>query len=169
MAARHDFGLVTHISPEAIGQPGQRRFRLRILTADSESASLWLEKEQLTAVGDAVESVLSDEEYRYERLPLDDLEPDPVFPLSPDVDLQVGQLSMGINRETRHIVLMGSEAAPESEAESFTVEFDYRRGHELRRSIREVVSAGRPPCPLCSGPVDPAGHVCARSNGHHPH
>jgi uncharacterized repeat protein (TIGR03847 family) len=31
---------------------------------------------------------------------------------------------------------------------------------------REVVRAGRPVCPLCSQPKDPAGHVCPRSNGH---
>jgi uncharacterized repeat protein (TIGR03847 family) len=30
-----------------------------------------------------------------------------------------------------------------------------------------VVSAGRPPCPLCAEPLDPAGHVCIRLNGYH--
>ena len=42
------------------------------------------------------------------------------------------------------------------------------RGYELRRQIADVVAAGRPPCPLCGAPMDPAGHVCPRSNGHHP-
>jgi hypothetical protein len=28
------------------------------------------------------------------------------------------------------------------------------------------VKAGRPICPMCSQPKDPAGHVCPRSNGH---
>jgi uncharacterized repeat protein (TIGR03847 family) len=31
---------------------------------------------------------------------------------------------------------------------------------------RRVVAAGRPPCPLCSLPLDPAGHVCPRQNGY---
>jgi uncharacterized repeat protein (TIGR03847 family) len=31
---------------------------------------------------------------------------------------------------------------------------------------RELVAAGRPPCPLCGGPLDPDGHVCPRTNGH---
>ncbi|MEX2081654.1 MAG: DUF3090 family protein, partial [Dehalococcoidia bacterium] len=31
----------------------------------------------------------------------------------------------------------------------------------------EVVAAGRPPCPLCTAPLDPAGHVCVKRNGHH--
>ena len=32
---------------------------------------------------------------------------------------------------------------------------------------RRVVSAGRPPCPLCGLPLDPGGHVCPRQNGYH--
>jgi uncharacterized repeat protein (TIGR03847 family) len=31
---------------------------------------------------------------------------------------------------------------------------------------RLVISAGRPPCPLCDEPLDPAGHLCVRSNGY---
>ena len=31
---------------------------------------------------------------------------------------------------------------------------------------RRVVCAGRPPCPLCGLPLDPAGHVCPRQNGY---
>ncbi|MBA2739079.1 MAG: DUF3090 family protein [Actinomycetota bacterium] len=29
-----------------------------------------------------------------------------------------------------------------------------------------VVSAGRPPCPFCGQPLDPAGHLCPRANGY---
>lgn len=28
-----------------------------------------------------------------------------------------------------------------------------------------LVAAGRPPCPLCSAPLDPQGHICPRKNG----
>jgi uncharacterized repeat protein (TIGR03847 family) len=31
----------------------------------------------------------------------------------------------------------------------------------------EVVMSGRPACPLCGHPMDPNGHVCPKSNGHH--
>ena len=30
----------------------------------------------------------------------------------------------------------------------------------------QLVAAGRPPCPLCGLPLDAAGHVCPRQNGH---
>jgi uncharacterized repeat protein (TIGR03847 family) len=33
------------------------------------------------------------------------------------------------------------------------------------KRAQAVVSAGRPPCPFCGGPVDPAGHLCPRANG----
>jgi len=29
-----------------------------------------------------------------------------------------------------------------------------------------VISAGRPPCPLCEEPLDPEGHICVRTNGY---
>jgi uncharacterized repeat protein (TIGR03847 family) len=32
---------------------------------------------------------------------------------------------------------------------------------------RQLVSAGRPPCPLCAQPLDPSGHICPRQNGYH--
>lgn len=172
MGTVHDLGPLSHISAEAVGQPGQRRFRLRAVSREGDSASLWLEKEQLSALGDAVETVLRDEGYRYERLPLDDIEADPgAFPLSASIEARLARLSLGINRDAQVIVLHGSDSVDEDEPEATTVsfEFDYRRGYELRREIIEVVAAGRPLCPLCTAPMDPEGHVCVRTNGHHPH
>ena len=32
--------------------------------------------------------------------------------------------------------------------------------------IKELMKGGRPNCPVCSAPMDLAGHVCPRSNGH---
>jgi uncharacterized repeat protein (TIGR03847 family) len=32
-----------------------------------------------------------------------------------------------------------------------------------------AVEQGRPPCPLCGGPLDPSGHICPRLNGHARH
>ena len=31
---------------------------------------------------------------------------------------------------------------------------------------KELMKGSRPNCPVCSGPMDPTGHVCPRSNGH---
>ncbi|MEO8106384.1 MAG: DUF3090 family protein, partial [Actinomycetes bacterium] len=29
-----------------------------------------------------------------------------------------------------------------------------------------VIAAGRPPCPFCTLPLDPDGHICPRANGY---
>jgi uncharacterized repeat protein (TIGR03847 family) len=170
MAETRDFGPLIHISAEAIGQPGQRRFRLRALNGDGEYASLWVEKEQLTALGDAIDSVLKDQSYEYQRLPLDDAGLEPVLPLDAAVEMRIAQLSMGVDGDSHQIVLIGADG-PDTDADqsSITMKVDFRRGYELRRQIADVVAAGRPPCPLCTAPMDPAGHVCVRTNGHHPH
>src|SRR3989304_229715 len=44
-----DFGRAELLEPEAIGEPGQRTFRLRVISG-SEAASLWLGKERRIAV-----------------------------------------------------------------------------------------------------------------------
>jgi uncharacterized repeat protein (TIGR03847 family) len=171
MSDTNELGPVIHVSAEAIGQPGQRRFRLRALTEAGPSVSRWLEKEQLNSLGDAIDTVLEDQDYPQIPRPLDDLEPEPVFPLNFSIDFRVAQLSMGLNRDLRLVVLIASDAqepdAPGTTSISF--EFDYQRAYELRTQITSVVAAGRPPCPLCSGPMDPEGHVCVRTNGHNPH
>lgn len=167
MADRRDLGELAHISAEALGQPGQRRFRLRALTVEGDSAFLWMEKEQLKALGDAIESVLEGEGYTYRRLPLDDLEREPVFPLAAQVEMRAAQLSIGLNRQAERIVLIVAESPEPPGEAAVEFEFDYRRAYELRKQIADVVAAGRPPCPLCGGPIDPDGHVCPRSNGHH--
>jgi len=170
MGEQRDFGAVIFISAEAIGQPGQRRFRLRALNEPGESATLWLEKEQLSALGDAIETVLRSEAYQYQRLPLDDAGPEPVLPLDALVEMQVAQLSMGVNQDAEHVVVIATDGDPaDSDTVTLTIAFDYRRAYELRRQIADTVAAGRPTCPLCSAPMDPSGHVCVRSNGHHPH
>lgn len=171
MADAREFGELIYISAEAIGQPGQRRFRLRAMNERSELATLWLEKEQLIALGDAIEAVLKDEGFEYQRASLDDRGQEPVLPLDAIIDVQIAQLSMGLNRDTRRIVLIAGDSADPDQASGtlLQMEFDYRTGYELRARISEVVAAGRPPCPLCTGPMDPAGHVCVKTNGHHPH
>lgn len=170
MLGPHEFGPLAHIVAEAIGQPGQRRFRLLALNDEGQSACLWLEKEQLVALGEAIETVLRDEEFEYDLRPLDDLPREPVFPLNATIELRLAQLSMGVNRESRSVILIAADGPDDEEdTTAVTMSFDYRKSYEFRRQIAQVVNAGRPPCPLCTAPMDPAGHVCVKTNGHNPH
>ena len=161
-----EFGPVQHLSADAVGQPGQRRFRLRAISQGGAYAFVWMEKEQLSAIGEAIETTL--EHAGVEQDPSGPAEPDPVFPLEANLDLDVraGRLSLGLNEETRRIVVVGAEAPAEGEGEAISLEFDFDTARRLRVQITEVVAAGRPPCPFCGAPIDPEGHVCPRSNGH---
>ncbi len=170
MAEPETFGTVTFLGAEAVGQPGQRRFRIKVMNDEGRTASLWLEKESLTALGDAIETVLKDESFE-QRRPSTPSTPsdDPVFPWRCDLDFRVGQLSMGVYREQRQLVFMAAEVVAEGDESgaALQVAVDFGRGIDFRQQILRVVAAGRPPCPLCGGPLDPSGHVCPRQNGHH--
>ncbi|MCY3646167.1 MAG: DUF3090 family protein [Chloroflexota bacterium] len=161
-----EFGPVQHLSADAVGQPGQRRFRLRAISQGGAYAFVWLEKEQLSAIGEAIETTL--EHAEVVLTPSGPGEPEPVFPLQANLDLDVraGRLSLGLNEETRVIVIVAAEGASEAEGEAVSIEFDFDIARRLRAQITEVVAAGRQPCPFCGAPLDPEGHVCPRSNGH---
>ncbi len=166
--AKHDFGLAAHISAEAVGVPGQRRFRLCVVGESGQSASMWLEKEQLTALGTAIEAVLGDESYVHGTAALDDEIEEPPFPLSPTFDFRLARLSMALEKGTKTMVLLASAGLDDEADDTVSFAFGLRRGYELKQEIASVVAAGRRPCPLCGGPIDPAGHVCVKANGHNP-
>jgi uncharacterized repeat protein (TIGR03847 family) len=166
--ARHDFGQATHLSAEAIGPPGQRRFRVCVVGANGDSAALWLEKEQLAALGTAIDAVLGDEGYVHEPLPPDDFPPGAPFPPSPTFDFRLARLSMALEKPTKTMILMASAGMSDEDDDTISFAFGLPQGYELKQQIAAVVAAGRKPCPLCGGPLNPEGHVCARSNGHNP-
>lgn len=170
MGAIEDFGQLVSVSGEAIGQPGQRRFRLCMIGAE-QSAACWLEKEQLAALGEAIEQALKDRGFQYQPPAPDDLREIPPFPLNPDIEFRTGRLSIGLDPDTKLIVVTAGDANEPDDPESVEVRgtFGYEQGFELSQQISELVAAGRKPCPLCSAPMDPSGHMCVKRNGHHPH
>ena len=162
-----EFGRVQHVSADAVGQPGQRRFRVKAISQNASYAFVWMEKEQLSAIGEAIDTTLEHAEAENTPLPPD--EPEPVFPLDAtyDLDVRAGRLSLGLNEETREIVIMAAEAPEDGEGDAISLAFDFAAARRLREQITEVVAAGRAPCPFCGAPLD-ADHICPRSNGHIP-
>ena len=59
----------------------------------------------------------------------------------------------------------GGEDAP-SDAATTRFHVTREQATAFVARARELVSAGRPICPLCSRPKDPEGHICPRANGH---
>ena len=60
-----------------------------------------------------------------------------------------------------------AEAADEIDAdEVFVVKITAAYARDFVARAQALVSAGRPPCPFCLQPLDPAGHICPRANGY---
>ncbi len=159
-----ELGVARAIDAQAFGQPGQRTFRLRILGERSESASLWMEKEQLQALSLALKQMLAQLEFDREppAATVDD------FPVVADHDFRVGRLGMGFNAADRTVVLYTYElgANEEDDAEpSLRVRLTQEQSSFMSEKLDDIVAGGRPVCPLCGLPMDDA-HACIRSNGH---
>jgi len=58
--AQYGFGPATRLQAQSVGEPGHRTFRLLIESDDGRAAALWVEKEQLQALGLAVEQLLAE-------------------------------------------------------------------------------------------------------------
>jgi uncharacterized repeat protein (TIGR03847 family) len=159
-----DFGRAELLEPEAIGEPGQRTFRLRVLSG-ADAASLWLEKEQLAALTLALRQLL-------EQTPdAESPEPDPSpvagFPERADIDFKVGRLGIGYDEARRMVTIFAYTVEDEDDASpSFACRVSRSQCRSFAERAEEVINAGRPVCVLCGGPIENGRHKCLRRNGH---
>ena len=164
--ATNDYGRAQSIDGEALGEPGNRRFRLVVISG-TERASIWMEKQQLGSIGEWFKEMcerLDNESARNEP----DIEAEPA-PLNFDLDFRARQLGLGYLEEDDLFVLHAFDIASQTDDPLPTFRCLLSRGQArvLARTIERAVAGGRPICPLCESPMDPGGHVCPRSNGHH--
>lgn len=162
-----DFGLALAIAAQAIGEPGNRTFRL-LVRNESATATLWLEKEQLQALAIAADELLAQvglPPHGTEQLAQADPEQD--FRARPAVEFKVGQLSIGYDEAGKFFLLLahGADEDPEDPA-SFRCLLSRPQLSGLGKQAHEVIAAGRPRCALCGAPLEPAPHFCPPSNGH---
>jgi uncharacterized repeat protein (TIGR03847 family) len=89
------------------------------------------------------------------------------FVLEPEYeeDFVVGDIAIAVDEENE-TVEVSLESIEEDDALELTLSKEWAGG--LAIAITRLVEAGRPPCPLCGGPLDPQGHDCPRTNGHRP-
>jgi uncharacterized repeat protein (TIGR03847 family) len=178
--AQYAFGPTTRLQAEAIGEPGHRTFRLLVESDDGRAAALWVEKEQLQALGLAVEQLLAEFQGkpaagRPPRQP-----PVETFPPNPTVDFKVGRLALGqdeseLETGPRYVLLVydieasGAEEEEPTTPATFAARATREQLRVLSRNIADVVAAGRPRCPLCGEPMESRDkpHGCVRANGHH--
>ena len=161
MSPQNDFGPITRINAEAVGEPGKRSFRLLIDSGDS-SAMVWMEKEQLFEMGVTIRRLLAMvADSRGSSSP-----PQPTI-ASASLEFKVGRRSVGHDPESGYLIIEAHdvEGAPGAAAD-LRVWPTPDQMEALAEEAFAVCSAGRPLCPLCGGPIDPTGHFCVRLNGH---
>jgi uncharacterized repeat protein (TIGR03847 family) len=163
-----------------VGEPGDRSFYLQAIE-DARTISVLLEKQQVSVLADRISALLQEVARRFgdevpEGAAGSDLDPLAV-PL--EEEFRVGTMGLGWDADSRSIVVELLAVTDEEVDESVVLD-DTEEGPDALRVFlspvqarafadraERVVSAGRPPCPLCAEPLDPEGHVCVRLNGYH--
>ena len=158
-----EFGMVDEIDVETFGEPGQRTFRL-IVEKGPRTASIWLEKEQLQALGLVIEEQL-EHSRGATRLEEAILTLAARFPSTATVDFKVGRLAVGFDEQQAAFVITAHDVEhPDAEEPDFTCRANAHQSRAVATKIAQIVAAGRPRCPLCGAPMD-GDHVCPASNG----
>ena len=166
--SRYEFGLVDAVKAEALGVPGQRRFRL-LLEGSGGHACLWLEKSQLFQLSLVIQQMLAT--LSAVEPSGGALQPDsgPAGQSHTSVEFNVGNLSLGHDPAKDLFLIEARNREDDQEGETLLGFWASRPQLEgLADEAQVVCAAGRPPCPLCSAPMGPEAHICPRSNGHHP-
>ena len=162
MSASFDFERPDHFTAGAVGAPGQRVFYLQAGEGRT-LCTLKSEKEQVRALADYLSTLL-------ERVP--DAGDPPVKNAELIEPLEeawaVGTIGVGYDEASERVVVVLTGVVEEEGEEAPSARFALTRAQAAAfvDRARELMRGGRPICPMCSGPIDPGGHACPRSNGH---
>jgi uncharacterized repeat protein (TIGR03847 family) len=173
------FDRPTRFVAGTVGQPGDRTFYLQA-TDGGRTVSVALEKSQVQVLADRMNELLDEVATRASVVVPPDSDVDDLEPLSVPVDEEFRVAAMGLAWDGEaDAVVVEAVAAGDEPIDEEAILSDAEDGPDaLRVTItpaaarafvaraRRVVAAGRPSCPLCSLPLDPAGHVCPRQNGY---
>jgi len=163
---------VDTIAVAAMGEPGQRRFFL-LASGSGQSLTLGCEKSQIQALLVRLHQMLEAQQIETPEVDTSGTtEPEPGDPA-----WQIGEMGIGYHEARRMFVLVASQAAAGDEEAAAGAEADqpsvrFWLSHDqvaaFSRQAQSVLSAGRPLCPRCGLPMDPAGHPCPVMNGARP-
>jgi uncharacterized repeat protein (TIGR03847 family) len=155
---------VQFIRPEALGEPGQRRFRL-VVVINGRTVIAWMEKEQVQRLGELLQDVV-------DRLPTSvaqadfgsaDILPDEA---TPD-QFRAGRMELSYDEEDdRLIVIVHDIEADAGAAPALSFRLTRTQTRQFSEEADALITAGRPLCPLCGRPMGPGPHVCEKQNGH---
>jgi uncharacterized repeat protein (TIGR03847 family) len=152
-----------------VGTPGERAFYVQV-RKDRNVYSVAIEKDQVRAIVARLEIIIA-EIKRANPFEVVELAPVDDAPLDSPVEAMfiTGAISISWDNEIKSIKFEFFEASneaegPEEQVLSLAVNLGVAQSFTQRS--KAVVNAGRLPCPFCSIPIDPRGHLCPRANGY---
>ena len=159
---------VDDIAVAAVGEPGQRRFFL-LAKGRGRTLTLTCEKAQIQALIVRLHQMLEAQGIELSERAAGDAALAPGEP-----EWQVGEMGLGYHETRKMFVLVASEssASEDSPAAEDAPSIRFWLSHQqivaFSKQAENVLTAGRPLCPRCGLPMDPAGHPCPVLNGARP-
>jgi uncharacterized repeat protein (TIGR03847 family) len=178
-----EFDDIDGLGTGAVGEPGERAFYIQARTEHAQLTVL-VEKEQVALLASEAVAFLDSIAGDYPETPIAVSETEaqlrePTVPL-----FRARLIGLGFDPERELVLLeLRERAADEEDEQDDDAETSGDPGGEdddegyvariyaTRAQVRamaargaDVVSKGRPACPLCDMPMDPAGHRCPRWN-----
>jgi len=174
-----------------VGEPGSRTFFLQA-SGGGRTTSVALEKQQVSVLAERVEALLDEVVRRTAggaSVPaMPPAEVDDTAPLTAPIEeeFRVGTMALAWDGDDE-VVVIEAQAVTENDPEDgedpdddlpliaeddedgpplLRVRLTGSAARAFAKRASAVVSAGRPPCPFCGGPLDASGHVCPRANGY---
>jgi uncharacterized repeat protein (TIGR03847 family) len=171
----YDLNPCAHIVADAIGEPGKRTFFLQA-RAGSQVVSVVMDKQEVGSLAVSILQLLEELEKSYPHLSQTSSTKGTLHPIQPMEPLfRVGQLTIGYD-EDEDMIWLVAKAQMVNDANElvdpnrddvpgvrFVASRDKMRA--MSEHALEIMSQGRPICPLCGRAIDRGGHFCARTDG----
>ncbi len=164
MSVSYELDSPDKVTVGTTGPVGSRVFLIQARQGSS-LVTLKLEKQQVGALaahlGRLLRGLAGPIEVDEEGLELEEFD---------EPEFTVGTLAVSYDAAGDRVVVLAEELVGEDEPPGDEASLSMTREQAAALAVRGVrlVQAGRPPCPLCGYPLDPRGHTCPRTNGHHP-
>lgn len=166
---RHEFHSPERCVAGTIGQPGERAFFIQVRSLN-RVLSVAIEKAQVKALSDRLEVVLAELRKSDPLIMVESVARDDAALETPlESEFVVGAISLAWDEQLRLVTLELFEVEQDETVETGKVlEIKLSLGQAQAFVVRSkaLINAGRLPCPFCSIPIDPRGHLCPRANGY---
>lgn len=156
-------GLVERFWLDAEGQPGDRTF-YAVVVSDQEALWFVAEKDQVATLARRSLELLSEAGMLPDADAVERISERTAIGQPGDPTFRIGTMAMAIDPDAEIIRIAFEPADEDGDGISFDLvpeQLVAAAEHGLT-----VVAAGRPICPRCRLPEDPAGHDCPAVNGH---